>query len=215
MSHIALGGAILGASLWLAPLIVHAAPPPLERSGSVPSLQKAPPDQQNNRTENEQRSGESNNDPTKPVPSFVAKPIAPPLDLASQKQDNDPRDSGQSGWQEWALRFVDFNLADAIVAVFTGLLWWLTTHQLKATEIAASAAKDATEAALEANRISRQIFLVDQRPWVCHAEVSNSRIIDPERKRVIGYILSVRWINAGKTPAVNCLVWGRAVRFWR
>jgi hypothetical protein len=210
VSYSAIGRCLIGAVLWFG--LSYSQPDarvPLDEPDSS-SAKKAPSGEQKNRTQHEQPGGKKDRSPPKPDTTGATEAVAKPLQTTTNQKNAEPSEQGQdTGWS-WLVRFFDFTLADAVVATFTGLLWWLTAHQLKAAEIAANAAKEAVDATREANNITYNAYVADQRPWVFHTQVTPIKVLD-EAGDVSGYEFTMEWVNAGRSPAIRCRCWGGIV----
>jgi len=85
-------------------------------------------------------------------------------------------------------------LSGVMVAFFTGTLWWITRRSVRATEIAAEAARAGIE-------LSRNSFIIENRAYVTPVEFLPSKIIDIHTGRVLSWRFTPQWRNNGSTPA--------------
>ena len=119
------------------------------------------------------------------------------------------------GWN-WLRERTDHDtistLAIAATACFTGTLWWSTkrlwdSSREHAEHLGGSvqAARVAAEAAQEANRLTRENFVIDVRPWIAVEEIVATEDItyDPSNGVTVGINISVK--NVGRSPARNII----------
>lgn len=62
----------------------------------------------------------------------------------------------------------------------------------------------ATTAAIEANRISREAYLADRRPWMSFIEIKPEKFAPGGTGSAVEYYFGAIWMNTGKSPAVRC-----------
>jgi hypothetical protein len=102
------------------------------------------------------------------------------------------------------------------VTVFTGVLVYYSHRGWVAAKQSADAAKTAADAATEANRISRDIVVIDQRPWIA-VDVGLAGPISqrPDKDKTGNWYVSVKYElhHLGKTPATNVSITVRCVPF--
>ena len=85
-------------------------------------------------------------------------------------------------------------LSGVAVAGFTGTLWWVTRRSVRATEVAAKAARDSVDHA-------RRSFIAENRAYVSPDFFQIRHVMFKDR--VVAWRFAPRWKNTGSTPAVN------------
>ena len=115
------------------------------------------------------------------------------------KRDLDAQE-GMAHWAKWLFWAACASIVLTIVALWLlyrtlGYTRTAATH----TESAASAAREAARAAAEANIISRNLFVAEQRPWIqVTVEFDRSLKFDPKEASMR---IKVTVENTGKSPA--------------
>jgi hypothetical protein len=115
----------------------------------------------------------------------------------------------RNGGADWLLVVFTF-----LLALYTRRLYVATTglresseRQIGVAKETADAAKGAAEAAKEANALTREIYIADQRPWLLW-QIPNIAAVSVEGRhltiRINGEIQ-----NIGKTPALNVTYFGK------
>jgi hypothetical protein len=116
-------------------------------------------------------------------------------------------------------RFSEFNhaykdellsIATIVIAIFTSTLWFATTglykmalKQSKDMKASLNISQQAVAAAIQANKLNREIFIASERPWI----PINVNIAGPLSYDTNGLTIHLRFHfkNIGKSPAKN--VW--------
>lgn len=119
-------------------------------------------------------------------------------DLYAQKQ--------MAVWAKWMFYATSLIGVVSIGVAVAGVV--LVRETLNAQRLATQEATKATRAAIEANRLSMDALIADQRPWVTVEKVEPNT--DLQWGSVQGYIqVQVHMKNVGKTPALRTEVWVR------
>jgi hypothetical protein len=159
------------------------------------------------------RSHEQDRQSQQPEPQQAPPPPTAPTNVGSQQDASTNNTTWpQINWSNWALALI--GSGGVIVAIRT---LRAIESQTKATEKAANAARDAAGAAIEGNRISRDVMIADQRPWIAlDVEIAGPLAYDAE-----GWDAGVRWHvpvkyrlrHLGKAPATNVSFFGALIPF--
>jgi hypothetical protein len=169
------------------------------------SAQEVKPPQPANQ-DNRPAQGQS---PPQPSPQNTDRPttIIAGDDKTSPAPQQDGASNKQEGWVQhlWS----DLKITDILLTLFTGALAVYTYRLWRSTEKLWRAGKeqlkvsiDATNAILDANKISQSSLIFDQRAWL---SVDDPRFEDDVRfvDGTCGIAFSVRITNIGKTPATS------------
>lgn len=98
-------------------------------------------------------------------------------------------------------------LAGAVVALFTGTLWWVTKGSVAAAAVAADAANESAKTANRAFEHAQDTFILGNRAYI----VADPINIIPTTKldargniiEILGWSIQVSWKNRGQTPAIR------------
>jgi hypothetical protein len=135
-------------------------------------------------------------------------------DSSDQKDElsDTPRLISLSGWL-YKLIGDPIALFTLVLAIFTYLLWRSTDKlwiEAKAAGITAEKSANAAREAAEIAKKNANALMVSERAWLTSVEITTARftdsIIKGEEGKHSGWMFSTRWVNAGKTPAVNVLI---------
>jgi hypothetical protein len=95
---------------------------------------------------------------------------------------------------------------------FIGYNLVLTRRAADDAHIAATAATDQAKAAVEANKINREVYVADQRPWVDATIPANGTIEVTINNGMILSAMTTDLLNTGKSPAIRATTFSRIAR---
>ena len=167
---------------------------------SEPRSQEAPPQNQNGRNHREPSAG-TPHDHSRPPLAVVASSEVRTLEQT--------KSAGNEETDWWHAFFYDIKITDVLLALFTLALVYYTRGLDRSTERLwedskkqIAAAQSAANAAAVSNRITRELFIAEQRPWIFIDTTEHGKPRFDEEGRLW---VTLKFIvkNIGKSPAFS------------